>query len=135
VFSENVDISHFQKTQYSMKLIFQRELDVIKIRRYDDNFGFVLILLPIIIIVLVVMMNVSDNDHRSDINNKIQSIQGEVISVDEKSIFSDQPFHWANPKGGDRIYKITYKVNSEEKTGWVIFRAFSTDWEFKSTSN
>jgi len=84
-------------------------------------------ILIITIVLLFILMSCESNKADKMINKRVSDVNGQVISVDEKSLyFSDNPFHW-NGKG-DRVYKFEYKVNGEIKTGWLRTRYFSEDW-------
>lgn len=85
-----------------------------------------IIVMVILLILLFVIKSCDDDTNSELINNKVHSIGGEVIDIDEKCIFSDTPFV-LNGKT-DRIYQFIYHINGEQKIGWFRSGAFNNDW-------
>lgn len=85
---------------------------------------FVIIILLIIIVVPFSILQ--RENHESRIQAEVESIGGEVLSI-EKKIFSTGPFIMVGK--GRTVYRIEYKLNGELKEGWVRFGGLmGPDW-------
>lgn len=58
------------------------------------------------------------NNQEERIQEKIESIDGEVVEIDYK-VFNKGPFWYASK--GAHVYKITYIQDCKEKIGWAKF--------------
>jgi hypothetical protein len=73
----------------------------------------------------------SDNDSRAEIKEKLESKHAEVVSIEQNSIFRDDPFKFSEKNTKyPQIYKFTYEEDGELKDGWVSFDYFSEHWKF-----
>jgi hypothetical protein len=91
---------------------------------YDGPTSIILIVVCIILVIFLEQCSVKTNSQK--INEKVHSINGEVIDIDEKSIFSKMPFTWNTKEM--KFYKFIYTVNGETKVGWLRSKAFGEDW-------
>jgi hypothetical protein len=72
---------------------------------------------------LIIFMN---NSHENAIEEKVESLGGELIDIDDAT-FKNDPFKWYEHGKNVYIYKFTFDVNGEEHVGWVNF-SFGEIW-------
>jgi hypothetical protein len=85
-----------------------------------------IIVIIICLILVFLLASCQDNSNSEKINDKVHSINGEVLDIESKSMLSNTPFDLYTKEM--RVYKFTYLLNDEEKTGWYRTRAFGEDW-------
>lgn len=87
-------------------------------------FLIMLILIPLVIYLSIAKLA----KYERDIHNVIESMGGEVISVEKRNFFTGiGPFHVVGK--GRVIYRIIYRIYGVEKEGWVRFGSLlGPDW-------
>jgi hypothetical protein len=93
----------------------------------NDNKGDNILLVIVLIIFFLIGSSCARSSHEEKIQTQIQSVNGEVVSIEKNIFHVGDPFFLDGKY--DDIYKITYKVNGQVKEGWVRFRTFGTDWK------
>ena len=83
-------------------------------------------ILIVAILFIIIIASFQNKSNSEIINDKVHSVNGEVIDIEPKSMLSDTPFI-LNTKEM-RIYKFTYTVKGEEKIGWYRSKVFDDDW-------
>ncbi|NMA82994.1 MAG: hypothetical protein GX962_03910 [Epulopiscium sp.] len=85
--------------------------------------GFIII--PFIILAVAIFF-LQGESHERRIHTEVQSIGGEVISI-ERKVFGRGPFVLVGK--GQVVYRIEYQVGTTRKEGWVKFGSlFGPDW-------
>jgi hypothetical protein len=85
-----------------------------------------ILLIFVCLLLLSVLMSCQDNSNSEIINDKVHSINGEVLDIQPKTILSDTPFTFNTKEM--RIYKFTYVLDGDKKVGWYRDTVFGDDW-------
>lgn len=78
-------------------------------------------LLTIICILAVIL----SKGYESSIEEKVEKIDGEVISIEGRSMYIG-PFRYKTKE--QHVYRFKYEHDGETKVGWVRFGPFRDDW-------
>ena len=90
-------------------------------------------MIPVIIgtfVLIIAIIMFTNYNHEKKIHQKIESIDGKVLSISHRNIFNGLgPFMVVGK--GRTVYSIDYKINGDTqiKEGWVRFGGlFGPDW-------
>lgn len=84
----------------------------------------------VFIVIAIIIISFAYRNDKAMIRNKVENVDGQIITI-EQQYFKISPFKYRSK--GQRIYKFTYKVQNQMKTGYVRISNpwFNNKWIFE----